>query len=196
MTHHVPGRRAEVLRAIRETGPVGVAELAGRLGLHPNSVRFHLDQLVADGLVERAPGHARGPGRPAAEYRVPPVAARGQDRRYEVLAEILLTGGTGDPETAGTAWGRRLTARPETPAQVVRLLDELGFEPEQAADPHRIRLRHCPFLELASRHRDAVCSVHLGMLNGALADGPLRARRLLPFADPDACVVELEAADG
>lgn len=26
MTHQVPGRRAEVLRAIRETGPVGVAD--------------------------------------------------------------------------------------------------------------------------------------------------------------------------
>ncbi|NIH83579.1 helix-turn-helix transcriptional regulator [Amycolatopsis granulosa] len=192
MTHQVSGRRAQVLHAIREAGPVGVAELARRLALHPNSVRFHLDQLVADELVERVPGAARGPGRPAAEYRVPPVTARGRDRRYEVLAEILLTGGPDGPEAAGAAWGRRLPERPGTPAQVVRLLDGLGFAPEPGGDPHRVRLRHCPFHELAGRHRDAVCAVHLGMLSGALEGGPLRARQLLPFAEPDACVVELE----
>lgn len=194
MAHQVPGRRAQVLRAITESGPLGVAELAARLGLHRNTVRFHLDQLVADGLVQRTPGHGQGPGRPAAEYRVPPVAARGRDRRYEVLAEVLLTGGPGDPEMAGTEWGRRLADRPAAADQVVRLLDDLGFAPEPTTEPGRIRLRHCPFLELASRHRDAVCSVHLGILGGALEGGPLRVDRLLPFAEPDACVVELASA--
>ncbi|MDQ0381795.1 helix-turn-helix transcriptional regulator [Amycolatopsis thermophila] len=184
-------RREQVLRAVREAGPVGVAELARQVGLHPNSVRFHLDQLVADELVERVPGRASGPGRPPAEYRVPPGTARGRDRRYEALAEVLL-GGPGDPAAAGVAWGRRLADRPGTAGEVVGLLDELGFAPEPAAEPHRIRLRHCPFLELAARHRDAVCSVHRGMVSGALEGGPLRARALLPFAEPDACVVELE----
>src|SRR5687768_12458577 len=34
--------------------PAGTDELAGRLGLHPNGVRVHLDRLREGGLVERA----------------------------------------------------------------------------------------------------------------------------------------------
>jgi predicted ArsR family transcriptional regulator len=36
-----------------------IAEIADQVGVHPNTVRFHLDTLVNDGRVEQVePGHA------------------------------------------------------------------------------------------------------------------------------------------
>jgi hypothetical protein len=62
-----------------------------------------------------------------------------------------------------------------------------------ADPPDRIRLRHCPFLELAEEYGTVVCPLHLGLMQGALAElrAPVAATRLEPFAEPDACVAHL-----
>jgi predicted ArsR family transcriptional regulator len=59
-----------------------------------------------------------------------------------------------------------------------------------------IRLRHCPFLELAEKYDQLVCRIHLGLMQGALAElrTPVTAARLEPFAEPDACLARLEHA--
>jgi predicted ArsR family transcriptional regulator len=52
-----------------------------------------------------------------------------------------------------------------------------GFEPRQGPDGV-IRLRNCPFRQLAADHRDLVCGMNLAMINGLVAglgrDGELR----------------------
>ena len=59
-----------------------------------------------------------------------------------------------------------------------------------------IRLRHCPFLELAEEYGDLVCRIHLGLMQGALAElrAPVTAAGLEPFAEPGACLARLEPA--
>ena len=59
-----------------------------------------------------------------------------------------------------------------------------------------IRLRHCPFLELAEEYGDLVCRIHLGLMQGALAElrAPVTAAVLEPFAEPGACLARLEPA--
>jgi len=52
--------------------------------------------------------------------------------------------------------------------KVVILLDELGFAPSGDARASVIRLHHCPLLEAAHRNPRVVCSVHLGVVRGAL----------------------------
>ena len=53
--------RARVLDLLRAAGgPLGVQEVAGQAGLHPNTARFHLDALVE---AAWPPGN-RCPGRP------------------------------------------------------------------------------------------------------------------------------------
>jgi predicted ArsR family transcriptional regulator len=71
------------------------------------------------------------------------------------------------------------------------MMTELGFAPESAGD--RIRLRHCPFLELAEEYSSTLCPLHLGLMRGALTQvrAPIAATRLEPFAEPDACLVHL-----
>ncbi|MDP2774020.1 MAG: hypothetical protein Q8O61_10740, partial [Nocardioides sp.] len=75
-------------------------------------------------------------------------------------------------------------------AEVVTLLDDLGFAPEVATDrPADVRLTRCPLLEAAHRHPDVVCAVHLGIVRGALSalGADAEGTRLLPFAEPGAC---------
>jgi len=209
-------RRRQVLEAIhRSPVPLGASEIAGQTGIHPNTARFHLGALMADGVIERAVEEPSGPGRPRVVYRARPGMARGGERRYRVLAEILVGCVSGTAAShraaadAGRAWGEQLigrtapfqqVTRAEAVTRVLGLLDELAFAPETVTSeddpPDRVRLRHCPFLELASRHRDIVCPLHLGLIQGAFAAlaSPVTATELTPFAEHDACVVHLAPA--
>jgi predicted ArsR family transcriptional regulator len=215
------GRRPEVLRLLRDArAPLGIAEIASALGVHPNTVRFHLAALVSSGRAEQVPAQHGRPGRPPLLYQ----AVRRMDpagrRSYRLLAGILVDGLAALPDTgaraveAGRVSGRRLarladdastgtaahdTARTVEPVdRLVRLLDELGFSPEPrvAAGRPQVGLRHCPFLELAEARAQVVCPVHLGLMQGAMAawDAPLTVDRLEPFAEPDLCVAHLAAA--
>ncbi|MFI0723399.1 helix-turn-helix transcriptional regulator [Streptomyces sp. NPDC021224] len=203
-------RRRAVLDAVRAAGePQGVAELAGELGVHANTVRFHLDALVAEGAVSRRTQRPAGRGRPRTVYTGAPGMDRGGARGYRLLAQVLVGGlaakdgrGRGDAEEAGRAWGGFLVDPAQPPAatadtaaeRLTELLADLGFEP--AVEPGAIRLRHCPFLELAEEHGEVVCSVHLGLMRGALAamGAPVTAGRLEPFAAPDSCLARLAPA--
>ena len=208
-------RRRQVLEAIhRSPVPLGASEIAGQAGIHPNTARFHLGALMADGVIERAVEEPSGPGRPRVVYRARPGMARGGERRYRVLAEILVgcVGGTAPGRAAadaGRAWGEHMigraapfqqVTRAEAVTRVLGLLDELAFAPETVTSeddpPDRVRLRHCPFLELAEHHRDIVCPLHLGLIQGAFAAlaSPVTATELTPFAEAGACIVHLAPA--
>ena len=58
-------------------------------------------------------------------------------------------------------------------------LDDIGFAPEPvtAGRQRRILLHHCPFREAAEEHREVVCTIHLGLMRGLLAelDAPIDA---------------------
>jgi predicted ArsR family transcriptional regulator len=61
--------------------------------------------------------------------------------------------------------------------RAVAALRAHGFEPRQGKDGV-IRLRNCPFRQLAADHRDLVCGMNLAMIDGLVAglgrDGELR----------------------
>ena len=202
--------RARILAEIADHGPLDSRAIAERVSLHPNTVRSHLAALAEAGLVasERLP--AEGRGRPRHAYR-----STGDEqtelRRYRLLAEILTTlvarSGTAaapELEEIGELWGHHLVDSPPPLAtvdaddaleRVVDLLDESGFSPrvERTHRELRILMEPCPFLELARRHPEVVCPIHLGIVRGALAElgGALTATRLEPFVTPDLCVVHL-----
>jgi predicted ArsR family transcriptional regulator len=212
-----PGRRQDVLRLLKAANaPLSIAAIARQLGVHPNTVRFHLDVLVASGQAEHvAPKHNR-PGRPAQLFRSVRRMDPAGPRHYQLLAEILAESVAVEPEPsaraadAGRAWGQRLadpadtdqqtaSARPGEPvARLVSLLGELGFDPELrvSGDGQQVGLRHCPFLELAQARAQVVCPIHLGLMQGAMAawDAPVTVNRLEPFAEPDLCVAHLALA--
>lgn len=191
------------------------AQVAQVTGLHPSTVRTHLDQLTESGLLIRHRQSDGSPGRPAWRYRVVPgpdtdaAAGSGAGRPYQALAAALvahLARDEQDPHAAGVRagrdWGRALGAPAAGTPPVdglVQVLDRLGFTPQVVRRPDRdsavVHLTSCPFLELAEANPDVVCGVHLGVIGGALgAMGASAAdSELQPFAVPGACVVRVGA---
>ncbi|GAB2742632.1 helix-turn-helix domain-containing protein [Nocardioides pakistanensis] len=204
--------RARVLALLQDAAePMTAAAAGARLGLHVNSVRFHLDALTEDGLVTRRREERSTPGRPkvlyAAATTAPPVA----HRSYRLLAEILtsfladrLPDPGGSAEQAGEAWGRYLTPAPEPfrrPREpealdsLVQALDRMGFDSHVVDEPGSLRLEisHCPFLEVAAEHNEVVCSIHLGLMRGVLEQigAPATVDTLEPLVEPSRCVAHL-----
>ena len=81
--------RADVLDLLcAADGPLGGREVAPRMGLHPNTARFHLEALVEAGLAVRKTEDRETPGRPRIGYRAAADGPGGR-RRYRLLAEML-----------------------------------------------------------------------------------------------------------
>lgn len=203
--------RRSLLAMLRDQPePITLAALTRLSRLHQNTVREHLDALVAQGFASRERALPQGRGRPAWLYEATDPGQGGNE--YAALASALaatLADAVDDPAQAGaeagTAWGRELArdrgAEPTSPAnarvRVLRLLDDLGFSPEPTADESDdVRLTRCPLLEAAHRHPEVVCGVHLGIIRGAYAEHGVKASGadLAPFAEPGACRLTLPLA--
>lgn len=206
-------RRREVLRLLRTSpDPMSIAAIADVLGVHPNTVRFHLDTLVGDGQVEHVELDRKGPGRPPLMFRAVRQMDRGGTRHYRLLAEVLAMAFAAEQDAgpkamaAGREWGRRLDsglqALPAVAASadgaidhLVEVLDDLGFAPERrlVEGNQQVGLRHCPFLELAENRTSVVCPVHLGLMQGAMETwkAPVSVDRLEAFVEPDLCLAHL-----
>lgn len=210
--------RVRLLDALRASErPLDARELAAECGLHVSTVRFHLDVLSEAGLVR---SHSESPprtrGRPRLLYGPASVGDTGTPKQtgYQVLATILATYWAETPaeraqraERAGWAVAREqgFTPRPspsltaeESVAQVSGLFAELGFEPELAREGQdlQIRLHACPFRAVAQQRPEVVCSMHLGLLRGALAElgAPATTSSLRPFVEPHLCVAHITPA--
>lgn len=204
-------RRGEVLAALRSSSsPLSILDLAGRLGLHPNTVRFHLRVLAESGRVEQVPAVRGATGRPPSMFRAHGGMDPAGPRSYRVLAEVLATSlgaddrGRDKAVEAGRAWGARLadttTHGPaaddeEAITLLVDLLDDLGFAPERRSSEvaSQVGLTHCPFLDLVPEHGRVICPMHLGLMQGVLAGlgAGVGVERLEPFAEPDLCLAHL-----
>ena len=206
--------RVRVLEALRAApAPLDASQLAQEVGLHPNTVRSHLRVLAEAGLVVARPEERHRRGRPRLVYDATAEAPQvGESAGYRLLAEILAShlAGSGrdsaeQAEAAGRSWGRYLVDRnpphasssaEQDIAAVIGLLDEFGFDPslEPDTDGHTLLMQHCPFGEVADSYRKIVCSVHLGLMQGALSElgAHVEADRLTPFVRPGVCAAHLE----
>lgn len=205
-------RRTDVLALLRQSDrPLSVAEVAKAMDVHVNTARFHLDGLVEDGLAERDSEPRDTRGRPRILYTS--EGAPPGPRSYEFLAEMLtgLVSTLGDAGSTtvelGKMWGRHLVERPapservdaaEAVVRLDNLLEKIGFQPETHPSGKNvdIRLHHCPFREVAQKHTDVVCAIHLGLMQGALDElgAPIAATSLEPFVTPRMCVAHLQAS--
>ena len=209
-----PGRRDVILQLLRVSAePRSIASVADELGVHPNTVRFHLDALARAGRVEQVLGDSAGRGRPPVLFRASRRMDPAGPTNYRLLASILTGYVAGHPDAAGVAVElgrstspalmpssaqRRAPSKTRAVAELAKLLADLGFEPEplDARRAREIRLRHCPFQNLAEQHGEVICSVHLGLMQGALSAmrAPVTVDRLDPFVEPDLCVAHLTPA--
>ena len=201
-------RRGAVLRAVRASrSPMSVNELATKLDVHANTVRFHLRSLEQAGDVVRSRADAvSGPGRPSIAYQAVPDRIPGP-QRADLLAHILLDDLVSDNDSlhrareAGKRWGRREASRRQDGREgtdqgeaieaLVELLEKSGFSPS-TADAHRpntVDLLHCPLKEFVADQGGAACAVHEGMMRGFLEEtrAGISVQSLEPFAEPGLC---------
>jgi predicted ArsR family transcriptional regulator len=76
---------------------------------------------------------------------------------------------------------------------LLRVLTEIGFEPEHRTGEAVIALPTCPFRAEARQNPDVVCSVHLGLLKGVARSlgHDSEGLGLRPFVQPHLCLIDL-----
>jgi predicted ArsR family transcriptional regulator len=82
-----------VARLILELGPSTASALGNRLGLTPAAIRRHLDNLLADGMIETRMARAqrtRGRGRPARLFAITDAGRSAFEHAYDDLATSAL----------------------------------------------------------------------------------------------------------
>ena len=212
----IRGRRAVLAALAGASEPSTVSELAHRAGLHTNTVRAHLAALISAGQVGRMASITNRPGRPTLRYVAIPGMDPGGVRHYRLLATVMADEFASAPDAAarmtavGRSWGRRLAKidrrrtgdRSAAVRRAVQVLDELGFDPGPVGTNSfdvAIGLRHCPFLEIARARPQVICALHLGLVQGILAEGSrgdaVTATGITPFASPNLCVITLGDGD-
>lgn len=159
--------------------PASTAELAERMGLHPNGIRVHLERMAQEGLLERAPlRQARG--RPPAAWTIAPRAQPGgrAPRAYHDLGCWLARalrnrrGGLRGIEETGRDIGRELAPAdgPAAADALATTLSALGFQPvvEAGDGGLSICLGNCPYCDAVRENQPMICALHRGITRGLL----------------------------
>ena len=179
-------RYAIYLELARSPVPLATAEVADTLGLHVNTVRPHLERMREVGLLDVAPDHRGGPGRPQHRYSLAADApSLGiEPPAFPLLARMLLGtarragAAAADAEAAGREQGRAEALGPDVEPgmpcadALVALLTRLGFDPARVDDDEgatTIGFAHCPFQSLAEANPELVCALHRGVVEGFVA---------------------------
>lgn len=173
-------RYAIYLELARAPMPLATAQVADTLGLHPNTVRPHLERMREVGLLEVVTEAQGTVGRPQHRYSLAPDAPSlgFEPPAFPVLARMLLQLAAAahlpaaDAVEAGREQGTA-SAELRGPAgtcagALTAELATLGFDPEAVTDPAgtTIAFTRCPFRELAEANPDLVCSLHRGLVEG------------------------------
>jgi predicted ArsR family transcriptional regulator len=199
--------RYRLYRYLRLSGrAVTVRELSARLGLHVNTLRPHLRRLEDAGLVRSEAQRGPSVGRPQTVYAAIDREAR-EGRDYRLFADIVagqVRGARQRDRAVASAreWGAYLVGRsaPRPGARsasgpnlavLQEALAEAGFDPRfrrRGRDRVDITMRDCPFRDLLEEHRELVCALHRGLLEGMLAGSrpPLRLEGFEPLAERSA----------
>jgi predicted ArsR family transcriptional regulator len=213
-----PTRRALFEYVSSRGDYVGRDEAAREVGVTRKLAAFHLDRLVAAGLLET--GFARlsgrrgpGAGRPAKLYRRAgrefdvSVPARDYALPAHILSDVVATSpGVRDEAVdrahdVGLQLGAEARRHAGSPRGRARLHDVLetaleaeGFQPQPDDESGGLRLRNCPFDSLAKEHTDLMCGMNHALVRG-LVEG-MRIDDLEAVLDPapGRCCVRLVRA--
>lgn len=208
-----PTRRRLYAYVVSRRGGVGRDEAARATDISRVLAAFHLDKLVAAGLLsagyQRLSGR-RGPGagRPSKIYRRSPrqFAVMLPARRYLDAAHLFATAleaagprATRALHRAAVALGREMGAAARglagpKPGQdrlvdaAEQVLRAYGFEPVRSDGS--LLLYNCPFDALTQGHREMVCHMNLELLTGFVEGLKLKgvAAQLRPH-DERCCVL-------
>ncbi|HET6651053.1 MAG TPA: helix-turn-helix domain-containing protein [Nocardioides sp.] len=193
--------------------PVSREQASAAVDLPLHTAKFHLDRLVAEGLLDveyrRLTGRTGpGAGRPSKLYRRADrqVSITLPERRYDLAGDLLAAAidrsqrdGTPVGENVravARAAGLRIAAGSgeasdagDEVALISGLLAAHGYEPRLA--DHDVCLANCPFDRLAAEHTDLVCGMNLALLEGVLEGLDVEPSRARLDPEPGLCCVKI-----
>ena len=193
--------RERVATTIMESGPSTAVALADRLGLTPAAVRRHLDQLLADGVLEAREPRDRGPrgrGRPAKVFVITDAGRDHFGHAYDALAADALrfvhqSGG----DDAVSAFARKRlagfeervrplmeAAQPEDRASILAealTVDGYAATVDSAALGEQVCQHHCPVAHVAGEFPQ-LCEAETEMFSRLLGT---HVQRLATIANGD-----------
>lgn len=208
-------KQREVLNVL-QSFPDGARaiEVADRLGMHVNTARGHLDELVSKDAVRVVTAPANGRGRPSLIFRVRIPDNREVANEYVTLIELLISilsdQETMSPEDTdkarqiGRYWARQMKldgqafdSMDDAVDMLYQKLREMGFDPnvrsedgpdgEDCDGSTVLALNACPFVtEQGKRPSPFICAIHEGFMREALGDLP---------EHPDKVVISLRPFD-
>lgn len=199
-------RYAIYLELARASIPRSTSDVAEALGLHPNTVRPHLERMREVGLLDVEIDSRGTVGRPQHRYSLTPDApSLGlEPPTFPLMAGLLANVAAAfepDPEVVaavGREHGRHAgTVRRDAGSCVAAVraeLADLGFDPVAQSDGTvtTIAFAHCPFRNLAEAFPELVCHLHRGVVEGMVEVlGEASVERFSTLADRDPCQVEL-----
>jgi predicted ArsR family transcriptional regulator len=201
-----PARRALYKYVAAASDAVSRDQAAAGVGLPRHTVKFHLDRLVEEGLLDteyRRLSGRRGPGagRPSKLYRrsAREIEVSLPERHYDLAGRILADAVSSAPAArdavadAAVREGRRLAggagAAPRL-ADAARALGELGYEPR--VEGERVVLGNCPFHALVKEHTALVCGMNVNLLEAMLEEWGTEGVTAVLDPAPGRCCVTLE----
>ena len=186
--------RRRLYELVRTAGhPVSRDQAAAGTGISRSLAAFHLDKLVARGLLTfdyARPEGRTGPGagRPSKLYQPSDLEVKVSipERQYDVIGKMLVDSILAEPgeEARAAAAGRVASAEGRRIGEQVRanlrmrppgseramaaaadILRDRGYEPYPAEDGS-LRLRSCPFHTLARHAPELVCRMNRHFIEG------------------------------
>lgn len=186
--------RVRILHLVQSRPERTIAELCDETGLHANTVREHLQRLIEGGYVLAATERRTTRGRPRTLYS----AATGEGVASSPVArdKVAKAAERGDLmrrmlREPDSSLGRQATHQLDA---LIEHLEESGFEPVVDERELTVELSPCPHAASRPEHRPVLCQVHLGLMQGVLAEagGPLAADCVRAAARPEECTVQLK----
>jgi len=175
--------RKTIVKMLKTSGPLGVGEMAKRLGITEMAVRRHLNTLERDGYIDSRIVR-QSMGRPMNIYRLTEAAEDLFPKNYHTLTLDLLgelDGGT-DGGGVGKLFGRRkeklqmkyeqgMEGKPleERVAKLADIQNANGYmvEWERTDDGFVLKEFNCPISQVANRYEEA-CDCEQQLFEGLL----------------------------
>lgn len=196
--------RAQLLATLQGAdAEFSIEELSRQTGLHVNTVRAHLDVLVAGGHVVRTHGEPKGRGRPPFAFRAADDSRSPFDDLARTLTEAL--NGANQPELArrtAARWAEKLGPLPtasspdEAVEHAVEALRTVGFTAEASTLGDSITIGTCPYASLIAEH-PVICDIHTELLATVLnaAGQGVGVEAMDVWVKPTLCRARLDRPD-
>lgn len=219
------GSQKEVFRVLaRATEPMDVHEVSGKVGLHANSVRDALAEMVDADLVTSAPEQTKQRGRPRllyeAKVKTDPSSVATELMNFSAAIADQIPNWCADPvavaHSIGASWADRIMKTAGIPehaqfpaidpddeeeldfhvGKLALMMSNMGFETRLGDKVGDISIFACPLLTGEVEGSDLVCQIHQGMLSHMVRELSQGEldAKLEPFATPSHCEAKIRRA--